>query len=131
MTTENNKLIAEFMGLKSIDWYSDILKRSEKIWVRKEFNEDPTHKDDYSKNSKFDWENFWPQTNTLNYHSSWDWLMPVVDKCFSMRFEDTPGLREYSESINTLFDHLHCGLHSDINHVYRNVIEFIKWYNEK
>ena len=53
-TIEDNKLIAEFMGLlKSRDAY-----------YRKEFNSGD-----------------WCEPEELRYHESWDWLMPVVSKC--------------------------------------------------
>lgn len=54
-TTENNKLIAEFMGCKSI--FKD----------KKEYQM-VTH------------ENMCYSTNELQYHTDWNWLMEVVQK---------------------------------------------------
>ncbi len=64
-------------------------------------------------------------TKTLKaYHSSWDWLMPVVDKCFDLSFEDGVwSTREYDNSIHKLNDAL---VTANIDAVYQAVVEFIK-----
>ena len=54
MTTENNKLIAEFMGLPTEVFKSGKLN--------------------YNHN------NSWFEEHELSYNVSWDWLMPVVYK---------------------------------------------------
>tara|TARA_R110002020_G_scaffold290332_1_gene505836 strand:+ start:1623 stop:1877 length:255 start_codon:yes stop_codon:yes gene_type:complete len=55
-------------------------------------------------------------TKTLkSYHTSWDWLMPVVKKCFDTR----QLLLISNESFLTM----------DIDVVYDRVVEFIKTYN--
>ena len=57
------------------------------------------------------------------YHSSWDWLMPVINKCSELDF--------------ALFDdkqfkiELWMFITNDINSIYAKVIEFIIYYNEK
>jgi hypothetical protein len=76
----NNKLIAEFMDLRSTGL--SIYKPSE-----------------------------------YKYHTSWDWLMPVVQKIE----QDCEGVPQ--EMINI-------SLYSDINEVYNAVVEFIKEYND-
>lgn len=54
----------------------------------------------------------------LLYHTSWDWLKPVVDKIEQLH-EGVP-----QELINvSLFSRQH--------EVYNAVVEFIKWYNEQ
>lgn len=58
----------------------------------------------------------------LKYHTSWDWLMPVVGKI--TRDEMLIG-NEYRESI---MDTVPYGLIEDTHKV---VVEFITWYNEK
>jgi len=80
---ENNKLIAEFMGVD----YVDI--------------------DTYLENNK-----------ELQYHTSWDWLMPVVRKISSMCDEPYE-----------LDNMKHALLTGDIESVYDDVVEFIKEYN--
>ena len=57
--------------------------------------------------------------NELKYHKSWNWLMPVVDKC--MRTGDN------THDWDALYDAL-----STVNKtcIHEAVVEFIKSYNE-
>ena len=85
---ENNKLIAEFMGVD----YVDI--------------------DTYLENNK-----------ELQYHTSWDWLMPVVQKC---RLESRC---EYDEDDN--WNEIHWALEEcNLDKIYKAVVEFIKDHNK-
>lgn len=117
---EGNKLIAEFMdGYKR--YYSDTLGM---VWDH-EYYTPPL------AGGKCD--------EDLKYHSSWDWLMPVVEKIESLKFD---------VRINGVTDHAG-GLHqscyiedwksddvakyhssSKIESVYKAVVEFIKWHNK-
>ena len=54
----------------------------------------------------------------LKYHSSWDWLMPVLSKCFKTG-DDT---QEWDNIMDTLFT-------CDIDIVYAQIVEFIKNQN--
>ena len=55
----------------------------------------------------------------LQYHTSWDWLMPVVQKCFDTQ-QPSEGQHYFiNESLLTM----------DIEVVYDRVVEFIKEYN--
>ena len=85
---KNNKLIAEFMGI-SIDG---------------EFA--------YIEDEGSPLEEVIP-INKLNYHNSWDWLMPVIIKMADAR-EDT-----------------HYKLYKTIDEAYEEVVEFIKTYNDE
>jgi len=59
----------------------------------------------------------------LKYHTSWDWLMKVIEKC---REKDPPmRIYEYNQYIMQSFNYL------DIEETWKAVIKFIKWYNEK
>lgn len=49
---EENKLIAIWMNLKQVKWPGE----DKLVWVDKNFIEDFTDFEDYSKTSKFDWE---------------------------------------------------------------------------
>jgi hypothetical protein len=53
----------------------------------------------------------------LQYDTSWDWLMPVVEK-----------VEQVNEGLPQEFIHL--SLFSTINEVYQAVVEFIKQYND-
>ena len=68
----------------------------------------------------------------LHYHTSWDWLMPVVDKIVNQTqlFELIPQTIKINrqESLFNIFQALST---IDIKHVYTAVVEFIKWYNKK
>ena len=61
-------------------------------------------------------------SNQFNhYHNSWDWLMPVVEKCLV-------GEAEQSEEIsNTIIKNIYEGIcNQDISFAYKSVVEFIK-----
>ena len=83
-----NKLIAEFMGLKE-------------------------HKGSYYFINKEEWI---PDVE-LEYHKSWDWLMPVVQK-----------IEQYCEGVPQ--EMLNISLYSDINEVHNAVVEFINEHNK-
>ena len=84
---QNNKLIAEFMGVHEImhDGYSEYELPSNEI------------------------------VQHLQYHTSWDWLMPVVDKCYQEHMS-----KHIADAVMTC----------DIDTTYKVVVEFIKEYNE-
>jgi len=57
----------------------------------------------------------------LKYHSSWDWLMPVVSKC-----------REESNEEDSHWEAIYYSLEGcDINVTYHAVLGFIKQYNNQ
>jgi hypothetical protein len=89
-----NKRIAEFMGM--------------------EFGDDGTMCYD-------DAENRHPPTPTdmLAFHTSWDWLMPVVQKCYDLEDEEMNNLGATADISMYLTD-------VDIQGVYSAVSEFIK-----
>ena len=92
---ESNKLIAEFMGIHEImhDEYSEYNFAD---------NLDVVHEND------------------LQYHKSWDWLMPVVIKCFEVSEQTNDDLNF------KLNDTL---LETNIDSLYKAVVEFIKDQN--
>jgi len=102
----SNKLIAEFMGVKTItiDRLKSILKQN--------------REDGFIST---------PQAYTLDelkYDTSWDCLMPVIEKCLV-------GEAEQSEEIsNTTIKNIYEGIcNQDISFAYKSVIEFIKNQN--
>ncbi len=58
--------------------------------------------------------NFEMDDRNKYYHNSWDWLMPVVQKCYKIDNEE--GFNNLVDAISTL----------DIKATYKAVIEFIK-----
>ena len=99
---ENSELIAEFMGFQktNIGWYD-----SEEIM--------PPLSNTYDSNT-FD-------EHELAFHTSWDWLMPVVSK---ITRDEILIENEYRESI---MDTVPYGLIED---TYKVVVEFINEYNK-
>jgi hypothetical protein len=93
---KDNKIIAEFMGM--------------------ELGDDKTMYYD-------DAENLHAPTpiNELKYHTSWDWLMPVVLKCFDTQQPEEGQHYFINESLLTM----------KIEVVYDRVVEFIKEYNKR
>ncbi len=80
---KNNKLIAEFMGVVFHDDENQY------------YNADGLH-----------------IGNTLQYHTSWDWLMPVVDR-----------VEQVNQGVPQQM--LNLSLYSTIDEVYNAVVEFI------
>ena len=120
---KGNKLIAEFMGGK----YNSQLRfniSQDEIWL-------PIHGIcNYARD----------KGKKLKYFSSWDWLMPVVEK-----IESLPDINQ--AGICVLIEHSYCRIYLDnwgkytdvaqyvtkkdkLGAVYQAVVKFIKWYNE-
>jgi len=99
---KENKLIAEFMGLieSSID---------KKYWTEKT-------KEGIGKGELVE----------LKYHTSWDWLMPVIQKCLI-------GEAEQSEEISNLaIKNIYEGIcNQDISLAYQSVVQFINNKNKR
>ena len=90
---KNNKLIAEFMG------------------VEKTYNPSTEKVLSYAVN-----DDVQCLLHELQYHTSWDWLKPVVDK-----------IEQVNEGVPEQM--LHVSLYSTIDEVYEAVVEFIKLIN--
>ena len=114
-TIENNKLIAEFMGL------SYCKKHLYEGWYK---NHEHNHR--------------LCDFNGLKYHSDWNWLMKVVEKIESIEdgIYQVDILQEGCKILKRcclLIDKRVGKLESDttkIESVYLACVEFIKWYNE-
>lgn len=108
-----NELIANFMNLKCKNSYN-------KLWM-------PSGELNFLNSLIHDeMENETWYVTTLRFDESWDWLIPVIDKIYSLDIysvyvNTTSGQFENSIDINTRF----------IRNTYEQVIEFIKWYNER
>ena len=107
----NNKLIAEFMGLS----------HCEEGWITiPNENRNAVSEDEIS--------------NDLQYHTEWNWLMPVVEKiecthdnkgdCFNVMME------AFECTISGLGLTLCLNGHTKMDATYKAVVEFIKTYND-
>lgn len=66
---------------------------------------------------------------TFKYDTDWSWLMPVVEKIGNL-WEASGG--GHQVSINLKIHNLFrvTPIHSHIQQVHKNIVAFIKWYNE-
>lgn len=110
-TTENNKLIAEFMGYKNNT-------------PSKDFFQHPTDK------NRFD------RIEYLKYDTDWNWLMEVVEKIESLSYQGYNIYVDISEK--TLIQSFESNIEisevfggSKIENTYKACVEFIKWYNKQ
>jgi hypothetical protein len=110
---ESNRLIAEFMGLEPMT----LSETNQKCL-------NPKHNDG--------------TISPIQFHSSWDWLMPVVDKIEDIECEevstDIVGQHLFDVEIRQNV----CIIHgtdieessgSKLHCVYNAVVSFIRWYN--
>ena len=105
--TENNKLIAEFIGRKG------------------------------KQNKNLYWVNIpnvdWVAPEEMKFHEDWNWLMPVIDKIETILPDDSTVHIEFNRC---WIDNNKEGLTIDacrntrLDSVYYAVLEFIEWYNE-
>lgn len=109
-TTDKNRIIAEFMGLKK--------DSPNIIWF-------------YSSN-----KGKYYRENELIYHSDWNWLMELVDKIESLGFDTSLDRHEFGKK-TTFFiryggSNTQSGISKDnkIKAVYNACFEFIQWYNQ-
>jgi len=108
---EDNVLIAEFMGGKYVD--EDLIELKDFIALKVITIDQSGEPLKVVSTECF-------TENELSYHTSWDWLMPVVERCLCTD-EKTDGQHYF---IN---DSL---LSCNIEVVYDRVVEFIKDYND-
>lgn len=94
----DNELIASFMGLPLT---KDV----------KNFGNSDWHKEPFQK-----WR----------YNTSWDWLMPVVQKTFDTEFND--DFEQWQKLNSKIREAL---LLISIEAVYSSVVDFIKWHNQQ
>jgi hypothetical protein len=101
-----NKLIAEFMD----NWFDTGLEPAYTVHNHKGY-----------------------EVHELQYHSSWDWFMPVVKKCLDLCDESIYGDYEILDP-DVAGDHrstICANLYTcKIINVHTSVVKFIKWYNK-
>ena len=99
---ENNRLIAEFMGFK-------LQSNTDERWFGQWFTI-----------SNGTWAN---RIEILHFHTSWDWLMPVVDAIYNTDIDE--------QATNEIGDITHALLDVNINAVHEAVVNFIEFYNKQ
>ena len=101
---KDNKLIAEFMGVKPTILGDEI---TYEMYGAIDCIEDGV-----------DEQHFFLEEQLL-FHTSWDWLMPVAKKCINPE-DNTEGWDNLAVALTTC----------NIDEVYQAVVEFIKTYND-
>ena len=103
-TQENNKLIADFMGMK----YGDERKFVEGEWIHS-------------------------IQSLSRFRQDWNWLMEVVEKIDSIGYSvNISSSMVYINSDNgRIVNPILIGVKTKIECLYEAVLEFIKWFNEQ
>lgn len=114
----DNKLISEFMigawNLENLNMQCD---NSYDLYSVSELSDVFAH----IESDDLDAKHFFTPDEML-FHTSWDWLMPVISKCF--KIGDDPQQWEKMRIHLKMFA-------CDISIVYAQVVEFIKQYNDE
>lgn len=128
--TANNVLIAEFMGLN--------LLKDTQHWRRSAEEQEENHKLFCINEGNSNWYSV--SANMLEYDTSWDWLMPVVEKIESTKAKEgfyfDVDILSTGVIISSAAKHIvqitqeEIQSTSKIEAVYNAVVEFIKWYNQ-
>lgn len=132
---ENTILIAEFLCAKRKD-------------KRVKYGITFIFPNNYWRNIEIEYDIYWGPTleeditnewyiNDIKFHSSWDWLMPVVEKIESLGFTVSiyHNICKIEKNIDYLTNEEYVQLRKDFNSkldsVYQTVVEFIKKYNNE
>lgn len=101
---EQNKLIAEFMGQPYIHKYGFKNQMGYEYKLENGLKE-------------------WWSEDALRYHTSWDWLMPVVERIW-WKLCDTNKIGKCKLSITQI------SIFADLELVHNAVVDFIEWYKK-
>lgn len=115
-TEENNKMIAEFLGWKNHfkNGGSTVVYLSNEEHIQ-------------------DWEFFHIEKEMsitpieMKFHSSWNWLMSVVEKIESIGY----GVEIIGNYCKVIGENIQCSQPKKIEATYKAVVQFIEWYNEQ
>jgi len=130
---EGNKLIAEFMGwqLVTVGYFGG---EEETQWQRDNSDwMDEVNMDDVGDYFVNVPENKWLYAD-VSYHTSWDWLMPVVEKIETLGYQ----FKQCSKRVEIWKDDnkphktpiIDNKEETKILSAWYAVVEFIKWHNE-
>lgn len=108
---EDNKLIAEFMGL-------ELEETLEGLFVYARIEQSPIKLNDIKTE--------FYEVHELQYHSSWDWLRPVLVKIDTYANSDSLSIAEYEDYRNKYFLIAEGSIYDEILDTHKQVVEFIK-----
>ncbi len=143
----DNETIAVFMGYEYIP-FTNADQDFKPGWWKKGVTTEDQSREAVSRKvgkGKFICRNH----KNLKYHSSWDWLMPVVEKIESLELSDFYSEGNFS-SVDVNIEKGHCYIYVHLNYdpphritgmsnysmtkinlIYSQVLEFIKYYDNK
>lgn len=106
------------------------LRQGEKLisdFMEYETCTDPDHADD--KCYQVPYAKGYHRLHQMQHHSSWDWLMPVVQKIgdISIDYYQENNLPAYEECGKVLSTHIVVSIET----VWNKVVQFIKWFNSQ
>jgi hypothetical protein len=123
-TTDNNKLLAEFLG-----WHSKKINitasRPKGEGIELYLKEVTEYNREFIEDE-------------LKFHTDWNWLMQVVEKIESLQFQSNNdvfkvvidyGMCTIYNMINNLETIVNVSKSTKIEAVYNACVEFVKWYN--
>lgn len=111
---KNNKIIAEFMGLRIVEGY---LQRNISIEEGLKF----------PNGDKIQGWQVISHESKIMYHASFDSLLPVYDKIF--KIAEIIGF-QYEDEVLKHYKEIHMSLlRVDINNTYEKIVNFINWFN--
>lgn len=121
---KENKLIAEFMGGKE--------KKQSPLFGQSFIEINTTNMDCYVSLPKY------VNPNALKYHTSWDWLMPVVEKIECITIDNDDNSDNF---FNVMIEVFECNINggdicicksgnTKLEATYNAVVEFINQYNK-
>ena len=124
MDMKDNQIIAEFMGQPVMIWNDpDPIEGNDYRVVYFKQLCDRTALIQYGKGEhNSESEVFLSELEyiELKYHTSWDWLMPVVSKCLNVYH-----IEQKNDDLNfNFYDSI-----GNLEDTYKSVLEFIKEYN--
>ena len=129
-TTENKKLIAEFMGFEQYDGIRSESGKYFDYWAKENFSCIEEQEIEIESQWGFGLkEQDFLFAEQLKFHNDWNWLMQVVEKIHSL--EDCNYKIEISHytHIDTLPQIIY-RKGTMIENTYNACVEFIKWHNE-
>jgi len=144
---ENNKLIAEFMGLSVIDMTTTCGCCGVELTVGDETRYDKNYVCYCDNNECSDgiatqgnilepcwWDESAVDENSMIYHEDWNELMLVVEKIENLDIKFSVTIKKDHCTISNIFvydPNIDINTHGEnkLLFVYQAVVEFIKWYN--